>query len=39
MSDSSHADAQHTLEIYKLAVEMADRTSARRASANSYFLT
>ncbi|WP_435855519.1 RipA family octameric membrane protein [Streptomyces parvus] len=39
MSASFPADAQHNLEIYKLAVEMADRTSARRATANSYFLT
>jgi hypothetical protein len=27
------------LEIYKLAVEMADRVSARRAVANAFFLT
>lgn len=27
------------LEIYKLAVEMADRVSARRAAANSFFAT
>jgi len=27
------------LELYKLAVEMADRVSARRAIANSFFLT
>ncbi|WP_456298890.1 RipA family octameric membrane protein [Amycolatopsis mongoliensis] len=27
------------LEIYKLAVEMADRVSARRATANTFFLT
>lgn len=27
------------LELYKLAVEMADRISARRATANSFFLT
>jgi len=27
-----------TIELYKLAVEMADRVSARRASANSFFL-
>jgi hypothetical protein len=33
--DSEHAK----LEIYKLAVEMADRTSARRAVVNSYYLT
>lgn len=31
-------DAQR-LEIYKLAVEMADRVSARRATANSFFVT
>ncbi|MCH9736305.1 MAG: hypothetical protein K0U78_17420 [Actinomycetia bacterium] len=28
-----------TLDIYKLAVEMADRVSARRALANAFFLT
>lgn len=27
------------MEIYKLAVEMADRVSARRATANAFFLT
>jgi hypothetical protein len=27
------------LELYKLAVEMADRTSARRGTANSFFVT
>jgi hypothetical protein len=27
------------LELYKLAVEMADRISARRATANRFFLT
>ena len=27
------------LELYKLAVEMADRVSARRALANTFFLT
>ena len=32
-------DATTTLELYKLAVEMADRTSARRAGTNSFFLT
>jgi hypothetical protein len=32
-------DASTTLELYKLAVEMADRTSARRAGTNSFFLT
>jgi len=29
----------HTLEIYKLYVEMADKISERRQSANSFFLT
>lgn len=28
-----------TLELYRLAVEMADRVSARRGAANSFFLT
>ena len=28
----------HVLELYKLTVEMADRVSARRATANSFFL-
>ena len=32
-------DASTILELYKIAVEMADRTSARRAGANSFFLT
>lgn len=27
------------IDLYKMAVEMADRVSARRASANTYFLT
>jgi hypothetical protein len=27
------------LELYKLCVEMADRVSARRATANAFFLT
>lgn len=35
MSDDSGA----LLELYKTAVEMADRTTARRAGANSFFLT
>lgn len=35
---SSAADPA-VLELYKLAVESADRVSARRGSANSYFLT
>ena len=30
---------EHTLEIYKLYVEMADKISERRQSANSFFLT
>ena len=30
---------EHRLELYKLAVEMADRVSARRAVANGFFLT
>jgi hypothetical protein len=34
------ADSQSTeLELYKMAVEMADRISARRALANTFFLT
>lgn len=32
-------DMSTVLELYKTAVEMADRTSARRAGANSFFLT
>jgi len=32
-------DTDTILELYKIAVEMADRTSARRAGANSFFLT
>lgn len=32
-------DESARLDLYKLAVEMADRTSARRAGANSFFLT
>ena len=32
-------DTDTILELYKTAVEMADRTSARRAGANSFFLT
>lgn len=30
---------EHALKLYTLAVEMADRVSARRATANSFFLT
>jgi hypothetical protein len=32
-------DRSQYLELYKLAVEMADRVSARRATANAFFLT
>lgn len=32
-------DAGHYFELYKLAVEMADRVSARRITANAFFLT
>jgi hypothetical protein len=32
-------DRGQYLELYKLAVEMADRVSARRATANAFFLT
>jgi hypothetical protein len=32
-------DADTVLDLYKLAVEMADRVSSRRAAANTYFLT
>ena len=32
-------DSSTILELYKMAVEMADRVSARRAGANSFFLT
>lgn len=31
--------APHVLEIYKMYVDMADKVSSRRQSANSYFLT
>jgi len=33
------ADPKELFEIYKLAVEMADRISARRGTANSFFFT
>jgi hypothetical protein len=32
-------DVPYLLELYKFAVEMADRISARRATSNSFFLT
>ena len=35
----AYDDTGTILELYKTAVEMADRTSARRAGANSFFLT
>lgn len=35
----SQALPEHYFELYKLAVEMADRISARRATANGFFLT
>src|SRR5215213_7793203 len=38
MTEDNKASEQY-LEIYKLAVEMADRVSARRATANAFFLT
>lgn len=39
MSGEGADDRAVVLELYKNAVEMADRVSARRAGANSYFLT
>lgn len=36
---SPEASEQRYFELYKLAVEMADRVSARRAIANNYFAT
>jgi hypothetical protein len=38
MTQNNGATQQY-LELYKLAVEMADRVSARRAIANTFFLT
>jgi hypothetical protein len=35
----ANGDTETVLELYKTAVEMADRTSARRQGANSFFLT
>ena len=37
--DYGEKHSEHALEIYKLYVEMADRVSARRQKANSFFLT
>jgi hypothetical protein len=38
MTEDSEDRGQY-LELYKLAVEMADRVSARRATSNAFFLT
>ena len=38
-SPGAAALPEHYLELYTLAVEMADRVSARRAAANSFFLS
>jgi hypothetical protein len=38
-AEAGGALPEHFFELYKLAVEMADRISARRAVANSFFLT
>jgi hypothetical protein len=38
MSEENKVSEQY-LELYKLAVEMADRVSARRSTANAFFLT
>src|SRR5215211_808801 len=38
MTEDDKATQQY-LELYKLAVEMDDRVSARRATANAFFLT
>jgi hypothetical protein len=39
VSAYGEAHSAHTFEIYKIAVEMADRISARRQLVNSFFLT
>lgn len=39
MSASDSSSDPREIELYKLAVEMADRVSARRATSNSFFLT
>ncbi|MEV8115144.1 hypothetical protein AB0O69_09665 [Streptomyces xiamenensis] len=36
---TAHAERQEVLELYKLAVEMADRVSSRRGAANTYYLS
>ena len=39
MSEQVHSRDPATLEQYKLAIEMADRVSSRRSSANTFFVT
>ena len=39
MASSDPEQRAEVLELYKLAVEMADRVSARRGTANAFFLT
>src|SRR6476469_3153169 len=39
MTTASSVEDPRVLDLYKLAVEMADRVSARRGTANSFFLT
>lgn len=39
MADVADSETSVLLELYKTAVEMADRLSARRAGANSFFVT
>jgi putative small integral membrane protein len=39
MSEQAASADPQILDIYKLAVEMADRVSSRRATANAFFLT
>ena len=39
MTERSPESDPRILELYKIAVEMADRVSARRSTANTFFLT
>ncbi|MEU7693587.1 RipA family octameric membrane protein [Microbispora hainanensis] len=39
MSDNSSQVSPAVLDLYKMAVEMADRLSSRRGTANAFFLT
>jgi hypothetical protein len=39
MTTASSVEDPRVLELYKLAVELADRVSARRGTANAFFLT